>query len=452
MFRKPVSQLTEADIQTLIENKEKESSVLEFKRELKGGDGEKREISKDISAIANTEGGYLIVGIEENDGKADSIVGTAKTIGRQPVEEWVESFLISNIRPRLTIKPKVVDIASDPDKILLVIHIPQSSRRPHMVTVDGRNAYYRRHNFQSTYADEHEVRAMFLESKTVADDMRDFLAARHLSDVNDLSFAMTPLATELTRIWDEGPMRRELPDGYEGKPRVIFYACPRYLGEIVDIASDDFRAWLDANQGISLSHLRGVDFLEHKKEISAESIRSVKDLNRSMDDDSVYRYVEIFRNGYIEHGTGPEMMWSSEKTGLMFQLTYFTADFWLFVKFARALYEKIGYIDEVIFGVCLADVKGAMLHGFGPKNKGSKWAEPHDFFYGSLDRKPTAKQKNVKIERSAIVSELSDERLEKLVKEISTRVANAFGEKIAKCFDDDGNFNINGTGGFRNIN
>lgn len=450
MFRKPVSQLSEADIQVLVENKEKESSVLEYKRELRGTDSEKKELSKDVSAIANAEGGFLIIGVDEQDGRAASIVGMPKNIGRQPVEEWIESVLIANIRPKLVIKPKVIPLESDPERVLVVIHIPQSARRPHMVIADGKNAYFRRHNFQSTYADEHEVRSMFLESKNVEDEMREFLADRHLADVDDSEFAMTPLARELVRTWTELPYR-ELPDGFEGRPRVIFSACPRYLEERVDIASDDFRSWLDSNQSISLFHLNSVDFLDYNKEISAESIRSIKDLNRSMDDDGVYRYVEISRNGYIEQGTGPELMWPHEKLGMLFQLTYFTAAFWLFVKFARAFYEKIGYVDEVVFNVALADVKGVILCGFGKKNKGTNWAEPGSFFHDRPGRPIAARQKNIKIERSVMASELSDERIEVLVKDVAKRISNAFGEQIAKCFDDDGNFNIHGTSGFRNI-
>lgn len=291
---------------------------------------------------------------------------------------------------------------------------------------------------------------MFLESKNTEDDMRKFLTSRHLGDTSDPDFAMTPPATILAKTWDEISYNK-LPEGFLGRPRVIFSACPRYLEERVDISSDDFRNWLDANQHIGLFHLQKIDFLEHEKEISAESIRSVKNLGRTMNDDSVYRYTEIFRNGYIEHGIGPELMWSHETMGLMFQITYFTAAFWLFIKFTRAFYEKIGYIDEIALGISLADVKNVTLHGFGKKNKDVKWAQPYDFFYGGLTRPPTSRQKNIRLERSVMTSELSDERVEELVKEVSKRISNAFGEKISKCFDDEGNFNIHGTVGFRNI-
>ena len=114
MFSKPVNQLNESDIQALVDNGEKESSILEFKQEISGSDHEKKEIAKDVSAIANAGGGYLIVGIKEQDGQAKAVIGTSKRIGRQPTEAWVESVLISNIRPRIAIKPKVIELYCAP--------------------------------------------------------------------------------------------------------------------------------------------------------------------------------------------------------------------------------------------------------------------------------------------------------------------------------------------------
>lgn len=441
MFNKPISQLNLEDIQILIDNQEKESLILEYKQELTGNDKEKKEISKDVSAIANTGGGYLIIGIEEEDRKAASISGTQGKIGRQPVEEWIESVLISNVRPKLTITPKTISIEADHDKVVVVIHIPQSTRRPHMVTIGGKNAYYRRHNYQATYADEHEVRSMFLENKNSSDEMDKFLSLRNLIDSSKDNFAITPLSSLLLKSLRE---TRELPEGFSGNPFVLFSACPRYLEERVDIASTDFRSWLDKNDKINLFDL-DIDFLDYNKVISADSIRSLTEIQSEKREDRLpCRYVEIFRNGYIENGISNELMWTNDKMGLMFQIACFTASFWLFMKFIKNIYEHIEYIDEVNLIVALSDVNNVTLHGFG-----KKWVQPYDFMYG-LDA-PTCRQKNVKIERNIVIAELNDEYIEEIVKEVSRRVSNAFGESIAKCFDDQGVFDPNQLRNFRNV-
>ncbi len=444
MFNKPISQLKEEDIQTLVDNTEKESLILEYKQEILGTDHEKKELAKDISAMANTDGGYFIIGVAEEDGRAKGITGTQRKIGKQPVEEWLENVLISNVRPRISIKPKVIDTASNPDKVIIVLHIPQSSRRPHMVVADGRNAYYKRHNYQAAYADEHEVRSMFTESKVSGDEMKSFLDARNLNDTLTDKFATTPLSRLLPEALAHS---RELPEGFKGHPFVLFTACPRYLEERVDIASADFRSWLDANSTVDFQGLN-IDFLDYEKTVSANSVRSLK---QTPDEKPIlWRYVEIFRNGYFENGTGPEFMWTHEKMGLMFQLAYFTAAFWLFLKFARKLYEKIGYADEVSIIVALASAENITLHGFGKKDDKTNWVNPYDFFYGR-GNPLTCKDKNVRIERDVLASELSDENIENIVKEISKRVSNAFGESISKCFDDSGHFDKNQLRGFRNL-
>jgi len=446
MFNKSISQINEEDIQILIDNQEKESSILEYKQELIGNDKEKKEISKDISAMANTGGGYLIIGVKEKDGKAIGISGTERKIGRQPVEEWIEGVLISNVRPKLTIIPKVINIKSNNEKAIMVIHIPQSTRRPHMVTSGGKNAYYRRHNYQATYADEHEVRSMFLENKNSSDEMNIFLDSRNLVDSSKDNFAITPLSILLLKSLRK---TRELPEGFSGNPFVLFSSCPRYLEERVDTASAGFRLWLDANEKVNLFDL-DIDFLNYNKVISSDSIRSLFEIqSEEIKDRLPYRYVEIFRNGYVENGISTELMWTNSKLGLMFQVAYFTASFWMFMKFTQKMYEHIEYIDEINLIIALSDINNIMLHGFGNKNKNTKWANPYDMFH--VSSMPICKQKNVKIERNVVVAELNDEYIEEIVKEVSRRVSNAFGESIAKCFDDEGVFDRNQLRGFRNV-
>lgn len=447
MFNKPVSQLTEEDIQSLVDNKERESSVLEFKQEISGTDREKKEIAKDISAMANAEGGYFIVGIKEKDSQAEAITGTAKTIGNQPVEAWIESVLITNIRPRIAIAPKVVLLQSNPDKVIIVIRIPQSPKRPHMVISEGRNAYYTRHNYQASFADEHEVRSMFIESKISDDEMKKFLGSRKLIDENAEDFAINYTSKQLPLTLKAS---ERMPENFVGNPFVLFSVCPRYLEERIDIASDDFRAWLSQKDKIELFDL-SIDFLDYSKTISADSIKSINGVDFKGDGKRLpYRYVEIFRNGYIENGLATELMWSHEKIGLMFQIAYFTAAFWQFIKFTKDLYEHIGYFDEIVVTVSLVEMENVTLHGFGKKNATEKWSQPYDYMR-SFESAPTCKQKNIKIERRVIAAELNDEQIEKLVKEISTRVSNAFGESIAKCFDDNGNFDREQLRGYRNV-
>ena len=73
MFNKSFSEINSSDIEGLLTSGASEHSNLEFKKQIWGtADEEVREMLRDISSIANAYGGYLIVGIDEEDdtGKA----------------------------------------------------------------------------------------------------------------------------------------------------------------------------------------------------------------------------------------------------------------------------------------------------------------------------------------------------------------------------------------------
>jgi hypothetical protein len=146
-------------IESLFKNKIEEHQYLEFKRSesLDFNDNRnKKEISKDISAFANTYGGRIIYGIEEHNQIAsdysfiDGIVIT---------QDRLEQIIYGNIQRKiedLEITP--VKINDDITKTVYVIDIPKSSNAPHMA---NDNKFYIRRNFKSEPMTEYEVRDVF---------------------------------------------------------------------------------------------------------------------------------------------------------------------------------------------------------------------------------------------------------------------------------------------------
>ena len=67
--------ITEEDIRQLIYLKVEESIQLDFKQaeSLGKNDKKKLEIAKDVSAFANSAGGYIVYGIKENNHVADTL-------------------------------------------------------------------------------------------------------------------------------------------------------------------------------------------------------------------------------------------------------------------------------------------------------------------------------------------------------------------------------------------
>jgi hypothetical protein len=161
---RPVAEWDESDLLGLIRDEVQESLTLDYKRSaaLGKGSNERNELSKDVSAFANSEGGMLIYGMEE-----DGHVPTAIDAGmdrEQITKEWLESVLKTNIHPtvdRMLIK-QVPLSRKGPNAVVYVLDIGQAtSRAPHQA-FDHR--YHKRFNFQSTPMEDYEVRDLMRRS------------------------------------------------------------------------------------------------------------------------------------------------------------------------------------------------------------------------------------------------------------------------------------------------
>jgi hypothetical protein len=135
-------------IESLINNKIKESLTLDYKRELTKNN---KEIAKDISSFANTRGGEIIYGIDEKNG-----LPTSKNwINSKDVKERIESIILTSIQPEIK-GYAIFDIKNpaDPSQAIFVVNIPESSDAPHMAD----HRYFIRRNFKSEPMEDIEVK------------------------------------------------------------------------------------------------------------------------------------------------------------------------------------------------------------------------------------------------------------------------------------------------------
>jgi hypothetical protein len=138
----------------LIASQEKESLILEYKAcdALAQNDDKKNELSKDVSAFANSAGGTIIYGIVEG-----SNVPTKLDIGfdrKKISKEWLEQVINSRIQRRIDgVVINQVELTTG--SVAYVVVIPQSTRAPHQAH-DKR--FYKRFNFVSVPMEEYEVR------------------------------------------------------------------------------------------------------------------------------------------------------------------------------------------------------------------------------------------------------------------------------------------------------
>ncbi len=144
-------------LQNYIDDQIEENLALEYKASgaLAKINEKKIEVTKDVSAFANSAGGILIYGIKEyNDHARKHLPEKIDPLDRRQIsKEWLEQ-VISNIRPRIAdvvIHP--VPLNGDQTQVAYVVEIPRSITA-HQAT---NHIYYRRYNFESVAMEDYEI-------------------------------------------------------------------------------------------------------------------------------------------------------------------------------------------------------------------------------------------------------------------------------------------------------
>lgn len=137
-------------IKELVSSKVEENLHLDYKRLQSLTDT--KEISKDISAFANSDGGVVIYGVIEKNNTPEQIDDSLEQFNKS--KEWLENVVTSNINP--IIDGVIITPINNPDSgnQLFVIEVPMSARAPHMAN-DRR--YYKRFNFKSQPMEHYEI-------------------------------------------------------------------------------------------------------------------------------------------------------------------------------------------------------------------------------------------------------------------------------------------------------
>jgi len=193
IFNKPIENLSQGHLQSLRDNKVSERQNIEYKgRVYEKNDEEIREMLRDITAMANSYGGYIFLGIkqdDENNGLPVDIIGIDSPEAEKERDRILSSCL-ANIEPRLS-GLKIQPIPISNGRSVLVIFIPRGIRSPHMIVFKGLNQFWIRHDRQKSKMAIEEIRDAFLKSEDIISEIRDFLNKRQkeiLEEIGDTPF------------------------------------------------------------------------------------------------------------------------------------------------------------------------------------------------------------------------------------------------------------------------
>jgi Putative DNA-binding domain len=144
-------EMKDVDFDRLVTERTPESTQLDFKQEhYKDG----QDLATDVSALANSVGGSIVIGIQEMDGAAGKVtpveVSDEQTLRMQ---QWLASY----VTPRLDAEIRPLPTASDPQRGIYVIDVPPSARAPHAVAKGTSLRYHRRSGPRNNPLSEPEI-------------------------------------------------------------------------------------------------------------------------------------------------------------------------------------------------------------------------------------------------------------------------------------------------------
>lgn len=420
-FQKPVNQLEYGDIEQILLTGEPESIALDYKEGFSGSDRDKGELAKDVSAMANSQGGYIIIGVQEKGLKPiRPPVGIDKMVGRQNIEEWIEQVVAANIAQRVSVQIRRVDIPSS-DKSIVVIHAPMSSRAPHMVTFQGDNRYYRRyfkrHQYQSLPAEEYEVREMFERSLRFTDQLMAYLQRKGYGDPTAVDFGRNTwsehLYTDYTRTEGGSQMAK-------AASWVAFVACPTYLQDgAIDTSGVKFWQWLDPNLR-RYPPDNGIFIPYSEKRATLEGVVHMK-----KDDGFLEEYLAVNANGYVEYGCNTARSIDGE---WYFAFVPMMGRFWRFLGFIMELYSSEGLLRPFRVMLNMVGTKDSQLLGLG-----QGWLHAFSSTQKYICRSP---EPNIQVIREIEAPILTASQVEELVRYFATKVDNAYGHREPpRCYN-----------------
>lgn len=428
-------------MESLIRESERESIQLDYKQGINPSENGKHDLVKLVVGMANTEGGYIIFGINEDKQKGipTKMEGIDPSVGGQKVDEWLENVINPHISPRVVIRIKTIALET---KIALVLWVPQSTRKPHMSTLDNDFRIYRRYNTQSLPASEGELREMYLASNKIERVREDFILKKNLTNVSNKEFGLTTNSDNLLS-------KLGIENKYE-YPIVTLSSCPRFLEEKVNFSSDTFQSWLSKNSFTKIQN-QDIEIFRYNPPILEQN--SITILRKMGMNDKILEYLEIQRNGFIEQCKTLQLI-HSDGNKFVLNLGRLTVALWAFLYYVKNFYQQIDYLDEFSIFMSIRNSNRLELCGLlGLSERGHPYSTESDDLFRYLDITPmytattydpvfptTQKEQNLSHSVNLTMNNLTDEEIYDIVKNFADRISNAFGLAKAHCYNNDGTF------------
>lgn len=175
------------DLQLLIDNLDyRENEYIDYKQNFaflemedkKVKESKKIEFRNDICSFANTEGGYLVFGVSEDNGCATEITGI--TISNKNTDSFELNIrnTLNGIYPRLP-NIKFHFVETPDDKYVVIIHIKHDSFVPYTHIEEQKNyKFFKRSGNKKVIMTYAELRNMFNQSLSLGKEIQNYRKER----------------------------------------------------------------------------------------------------------------------------------------------------------------------------------------------------------------------------------------------------------------------------------
>ncbi len=275
MIPKRLEEVLYSDIEGIIRSELRESKTVDYKRDLPGNsESQKKEFLYDVSSFANTVGGDLIIGVEEENGVPSRVTAVEAPNIDEEIQR-MDSILMSGIEPRIRYHMRAI---SHPQSgYVLVLRIERNGLAPHRVIYKGSDKFYARNSAGKYPLDVAELRDAFLLGASAADRLREFRVAR-----------LASIAA------GDGPVLSE------GDPILVIHLIP--LQAFTSQGELDIAKYYN-------TPIRPIGASSWSYQINIEGVLHYA-ANR---EDVLSNYVQVYRSGIIE--VADEFAFSTDKSG-----------------------------------------------------------------------------------------------------------------------------------------
>ena len=237
MAEEPKRSWTETDLNALFGQSES------IRREFKSGVMLDREpeskwvtdLSIEVSALANTEGGDLFLGIDEDKKSKPRVAKVIDGVSSNLAPERLQQLIEAHVFPYLPgIRLHRVKLSASPDRVVFVVHVPQGSTA--YQANDGR--YYGRSEFEAKYLPDHEIRLRMSRGKVARAEVlfrlhRIPLGASHEAEVRAKhAEALEAYKTDAAEALARFPELFELIAAHYHPDEIVFDLVLRNDGEL----------------------------------------------------------------------------------------------------------------------------------------------------------------------------------------------------------------------------